>query len=242
MTAPDVETDLAAVARDLPAPPVSIELEVVSDVACPWCFIAHRRLVRILASEPATAAVTTIRWRAFQLQPELPPEGLPAGPFFEAKFGGPERVRAVRSRVVEAGATEGIAFAFERQARVFNTRLAHRIVALVQETRDATPVMDALFVANFEEGLDLGDRETLLGRLVAGGVIDDADAERLRARLDAGEGEGAVDDDLRLAAAIEVTGVPFLIANRRVALSGAQPEAVVRELLARAVAPEPPAA
>lgn len=236
--------DVAAVARadGLPGAPSPIELEVVSDVACPWCFIAHRRLARILDSDPATGAATTIRWRAFQLQPELPAEGLPAGPFFEAKFGGPDRVRAVRSRVVEAGAAEGIAFAFERQARVFNTRLAHRVVALVQEAGDATPVMDALFVANFQEGLDLGDPEVLLARLVAGGVLDGDGAERLRARLDAGQGEAAVDEDLRFAAAVGVTGVPFVIANRRVALSGAQPEAVVRELLARAVAPEAPVA
>jgi predicted DsbA family dithiol-disulfide isomerase len=216
----------------------AIELEVVSDVACPWCFIAHRRLARILASEPETAAGTTIRWRAFQLQPELPPDGLAAGPFFEAKFGGPDRVRAVRARVAEAGAAEGITFAFERQARVFNTRLAHRVMSLVQEDGDATPVMDALFAANFEEGLDLGDRETLLGRLVSGGLLDARDADRLHARLDAGDGEAAVDEDLRFAAAIGVSGVPFMIANRRIALSGAQPEAVVRELLARAVAPE----
>lgn len=232
--------------RDLPplesAPSAALELEVVSDIACPWCFIAHRRLSRILASEPAAAGATTVRWRAYQLQPELPAVGLEATAFFEAKFGGPERVRAVRARVTEAGAGEGIALAFERQRRVFNTRLAHRVVAIAQEQGDATPVVDALFIANFEEGLDLGDREVLLGRLVTGGLLDAAGAEAMRRRLDAGGGDAAVDEDLRFAAAIGVTGVPFVIANRRIALSGAQPEPVFRELLARAVAPEEPAA
>lgn len=225
-----------------PRPAPALALEVVSDIACPWCFIAHRRLSRILATDPVASAATTVRWRAYQLQPDLPAEGLDAGPFFEAKFGGPERVRAVRARVVAAGAEEGIAFAFERQHRVFNTRLAHRVVAIAQERGDATPVVDALFAANFEEGLDLGDRSVLLGRLVDGGVLDAGEAEVLRARLDAGDGEAAVDEDLRFAAAIGVTGVPFVIANRRIAVSGAQPEPVFRELFARAVAPEEPAA
>jgi predicted DsbA family dithiol-disulfide isomerase len=225
-------------ARPVREPAGTVDLEVVSDVACPWCFIAHRRLARILASSPELATTTTIRWRAFLLQPDLPEEGVDAQAWFDAKFGGRDRVRMMWARVAQAGAEEGIAFAFERQARVASTLRAHRMVAIAQSEGDATPVVDALFAGHFEHGLDLGDTDAVVSWLTDRGALDDPGA--FRERVAAGEGEAEVTDDLRFARAVGVTGVPFVIANRRIAVSGAQPETVFRELLAAAV--EPPAA
>jgi predicted DsbA family dithiol-disulfide isomerase len=216
----------------------SIDLEVVSDIACPWCFIAHRRLARILASSPELAATTTIRWRAFLLQPDLPEEGVDAQAWFDAKFGGRDRVRMMWARVAQAGAEEGIAFAFDRQARAASTRRAHRMVAVAQSEGDATPVVDALFSGHFEHGLDLGDTDAVVSWLTDREAL--ADPGAFRERVATGEGEAEVAEDLRFARAVGVTGVPFVIANRRIAVSGAQPEAVFRELLAAAM--EPPAA
>lgn len=227
-----------------PGPQGPIDLEVIADIACPWCYIAHRRLDRILRTSPEIAAVTTIRHRAFLLQPELPAEGVDGPAYFAAKFGGPERVRLMRERVIAAGASESIKFAFEKQLRASNTRLAHRVVAVIQEGgASATPTVDALFTGHFEEGLDVGDLDAMLARMEASAALEGTglDGETIRARLAAGAGEATVTEDLRFSGTIGVTGVPFIIANRRVAISGAQPEEAFRELLAVANADLPAA-
>ena len=219
----------------VPGPQGPVDLEIIADIACPWCYIAHRRLERVLRASPEIAAVTTIRHRAFLLQPELPPEGVDGPAYFAAKFGGAERVRMMRERVIAAGASESIAFAFEKQLRASNTRLAHRVVAVVQEAgASATRTVDALFTGHFEEGLDVGDLDAMLARLEASAALAGTglDGATIQARLADGGGDAAVTDDLQFAGAIGVTGVPFIIANKRVAFSGAQPEEAFRELLA----------
>ncbi len=198
---------------------MTVTVDVWSDLVCPWCYIGKRRLARALVEE-APGSVE-VRWHAFQLQPDVPPEGFDAEPYFTSKFGSAERVREMFARVTEVAAGEGLDFHLELQRRAPNTLLAHRAVQLAP---DAEAALEALFAAHFVHGEDIGDRDTVV-RLVPG---LDADA------LDRGDGADAVAEDLRMAAEIGISGVPFFVAGMRVAVSGAQEPSILRQLIAEA--------
>jgi predicted DsbA family dithiol-disulfide isomerase len=205
---------------------IMLALDVFSDVVCPFCFIGKRRLDEAVAAERAEGREVVVRWHAFQLNPEVPEEGLDERAFFERKFGGEAAMRQAWDHVARLGAPAGIAFDFERPGRrAPNTRLAHRAVALAgreaPERQDAA--VEALFAAFFERGEDVGDRDVVL-RLT--GVDPGA--------LDAGGGADEVEADLAAAASLGIGGVPFFIADRSVALSGAADADAYRQLMAEA--------
>ena len=89
------------------------QIDVISDVVCPWCFIGQRRLAAALLRLPESddARAAAIRWHPFQLNPDLPRDGIPRKAYLEEKFGGPERAAQIYVRVSAAGATVGIPFA-----------------------------------------------------------------------------------------------------------------------------------
>lgn len=240
------------------APP--IELDVFADIACPWCFIVHRRLARAIDASSAIGldAATSFRWRPFQLLPELPPEGVDALPFFDRRFGGSRARRAAWDQLVVIGDGEGIRFHFERQRKAPNTLLAHRILSLASpdtgaraadgaappwlEHRGDTPgirfgmsqrtLAGLLFSALFEDGIDIGNVDETLSYLVERApTFDLAEARR---ELNAGAGRDRVREDLGIGAAIGIDAVPVVMANRRHAVWGAQPEIVFRRLLVMA--------
>ncbi len=201
-------------------------LEVVSDVACPWCFIGARRLRRALAAEePGGVGVA---WLPFELQPGLPPAGAadPQG-FYAQKFGGVEAMRRAFAHVARVGEEVGIAFAFDR-LRAPNTRLAHRLIWLAARDDRATEAAEALFSGHFEQGADVADLDEALALLEAAGVPVD------RAEVEAGAGAEEVEALEREVLGLGVQGVPLFLADRRLAVSGAQPEEHLRELLAAA--------
>jgi predicted DsbA family dithiol-disulfide isomerase len=198
---------------------MSVTVDVWSDLVCPWCFIGRRRLQAALAREDSDAI--QVRWRAFQLAPDLPPEGVEAEQYFNEKFGGPERVKMMHDRVAAVAADDDLELRFDLQKRSPNTRLAHRAVKL---SADPDAAVETLFSAHFLQGEDIADRETVLR------LLPDLDP----ARLDAGEGNAEVEEDLATAQQIGITGVPFFVANMRVAVSGAQPPEVLNQLIAQA--------
>jgi len=203
-------------------------IDVVSDVVCPWCYIGKRRLEAALArlreSEPDLPI--QVRWHPFQLNPDLPAEGIDRRQYVETKFGGPERARQVYARVGAAGETVGIPFAFNAIQRQPNTLDAHRLVAWAQSRNEGDPeaLVEALFRAYFLEGRYVGDREELV-RLAQAAGYDPADA---RAFLDSDEMKDAIADADRRARTMGISGVPFFIFGGKTALSGAQePEALL---------------
>ncbi len=201
-------------------------LEVVSDVACPWCFIGARRLGRALAEEPPGSV--DVAWLPFELQPGLPPAGAPdPQAFYAQKFGGADAMRRAFAQVAAVGEEVGIAFAFDR-LRAPNTRLAHRLIWLAARDGRATQAADALFSGHFEQGADVADLDEALGLLHDAGVAPD------RAEVEAGAGAQEVERAEREVLELGVQGVPLFVADRRYALSGAQPEEHLRELLAAA--------
>ncbi|MCB0879517.1 MAG: DsbA family oxidoreductase [Thermoleophilia bacterium] len=213
-----------------------ILLEVWSDVACPWCYVGRRNLQVVLADldEPDRPDV---RWRAYQLDPTIPADGAPADAYFERRFGADlPRLEQSREHLVALGEELGIAFRFDRQRTIANTHLAHRVLAAADDLGEREPVMDALFAANFERGIDIGDPDAL--RLVIAEQLEDDDlAARLvdRARSDSGLAS-RVDADIELAREIGISGVPCFVADRAIAIPGAVPPPVLGELLGEAAA------
>lgn len=198
---------------------MTVTLDVWSDMVCPWCFIGKHRLAAALAEEEPGSV--EVRWHAYQLQPDIPVEGVDAEPYFTSRFGGPERVAEMHQRVTDIAAADGLELHFERQKRAPNTLLAHRAVKL---SADPAAAVEALFAAHFQNGEDIGDRDTVLR------LVPDVDPDA----LDRGDGAEAVTEDLRMAGEIGINGVPFFVGAMRVAVSGAQDPAVLRQLLAEA--------
>lgn len=208
---------------------MTVRIDVISDVVCPWCYIGKRHLERALAlwngSHPDAPA--EVHWHPFELNPDLPAGGVDRRAYLEAKFGGAARAGEIYARVQAAGRHAGIAFEFERIAVQPNSLDAHRLVwwAAGQGRQDA--MVEALFQGYFLEGRDYSSREVLADVAGAAGC----DARDALAFLASGEGADAVREDERVAARIGVSGVPFFIVGERHALSGAQPpEAIVQAL------------
>lgn len=208
------------------------QIDVISDVVCPWCYIGQRRLATALARLPADDAARNapIRWHPFQLNPDLPREGISRKTYLEDKFRSPEWVAQVQARLTAAGASAGIPFAFERILRQPNTLDTHRLIAWAQAQRDASDLVERLFRAYHVEGRSIGDREVLA--TIAGDAGFDAAGARAMLASDQGMDDiGAMD---RRAREIGVQGVPFFIFNGRVAVSGAQDPDVLLDAIAQA--------
>ena len=213
-------------------------IDVVSDVVCPWCYIGKRRLSAALSRVAQRHSDVDFRvsWHPFELNPDLPVEGVDRRRYLEDKFGGKERAAEIYARVREAGAGAGLDFDFERIQRQPNTLDAHRLIAWAQRQGPADALVEALFRAYFVDGRFLGERDTLAA--IAGAAGFDADAAR--AMLAGSDGVDAVRAMVSRVRELGVTAVPFFIFDDRLAVSGAQePEAlvgVIEEALAAPVA------
>jgi predicted DsbA family dithiol-disulfide isomerase len=207
---------------------MDLQVDIVSDVICPWCYIGKRRFERALETVGSRHRVA-VTWRPFQLNPDMPADGMERAAYLEAKFGGPERSREIYARIEAAGAGEHIAFAFDRIARTPNTVQAHRLIRLGQRLDRQDEVVDALFRGYFTEGANIGDIETLVGLAERAGVAPDA-AERYLVGDEDREQVLGEDDAARR---MGIHGVPCFILEQQHALSGAQEPAVLAEALDR---------
>jgi len=152
----------AAAAGTIPAGSTLL-IDVVSDVVCPWCYIGKRKLELALARlrDPPDVAVT-VRWHPFELNPDLPAQGMSRAAYLEAKFGDTTRSDAIYARVRAVGLEVGIAFAFERIRLQPNTLDAHRLIAWAQQRGDAEALVERLFRAYFVEGRSIGEVDELV--------------------------------------------------------------------------------
>ncbi|MGH6923246.1 MAG: DsbA family oxidoreductase [Propylenella sp.] len=203
--------------------PQPLQLDVISDVVCPWCFIGKRRLEEAVAG---AGIPIEIRWRPFQLDPTIPPHGKSRREYLEQKFGTQERIRQLHDNISAAGRSDGIPFAFERMEVSPNTLDAHRLIRWAGEEGRQDQIVEALFRAYFLEGRNIGDRAVLADIAADAGMERDAVA----ARLASDEDGAAVSAEIAHAQQIGVTGVPTFILAGRYGLVGAQPA----EELARA--------
>jgi predicted DsbA family dithiol-disulfide isomerase len=211
----------------------ALSIDVVSDVVCPWCYIGKRKLEAALAS-PEAAGLPPVRitWHPFQLNPDLPPEGIDRKAYLEDKFGGPERAAAIYERVRAAGRSAGLELNIDGITRQPNTLGAHALIAFAQqEGGDGGGVKEALLKAYFIENRFIGDTEQLVAIAAESGL----DADAARAFLaDPAQRDAVAQADVE-ARRMGINGVPFFIFNQKVAVSGAQDPAALVQAMRQAV-------
>lgn len=190
-------------------------IDVVSDAICPWCYIGKRRLERALRQANLPGEIR-IGWRPFQLNPEMPPEGIDRKEYLRAKFGDPNKSYA---QVAAAGKEEGIDFAFDKIQRTPNTILAHRLIRFSARENHQDALVEALFQAYFLQGKDIGDA----GVLAAVAATVGMDLAKTASFLASTEDEDTIRQEDAFARQIGIQGVPCFIIDRQYAVSGAQP-------------------
>ena len=192
-----------------------MHVAIVSDTICPWCYIGKRRFERAQAGRPTELAV---EWRPFQLNPDLPAEGVDRMRYLVAKFGSEERVSEIFATIEQAGESEGIQFVFDRIARTPNTVDSHRLIEYAGERDAQDGVVEALFHRYFEQGEDISDHNVLTAAGVDGGL----DEGELRRFLDGSDGVEEIKKESEAASRSGISGVPCFIFEGRYAVSGAQ--------------------
>ena len=209
------------------------QIDVISDVVCPWCFIGKRNLEQALKTWRAKHRdqEPMVRWHPFQLNPQLPASGVPRKQYLENKFGGPERAKEIYARVLAAGKRAGIDFAFDAIQVQPNTINAHRMLQFAAERGKQDEMAEVIFRRYFLEGADLSDTQTLADMAQQAG-LNRAEAA---AYLASDANSELIKEQDRRARAIGVEGVPFFIFNQRLALSGAQPPEVIVEAMEKAL-------
>ncbi len=204
-----------------------MHIDVYHDLACPWCRIGKRQLA--LALEQWSGPSISVRYRAFLLNPNLPPEGAEFQPYMLQKGGGRIPLEQFFAGPRAAGATVGLTFNFEQIATAPQTLLAHRMIALTPQAQQGA-LIDAIYSAYFEHGHDIGSLPALLTIAAEQGL----DTLRLEQQLRADGGLEQVRAEVDHAYQLGISGVPFFVAAERYGLSGAQPPAVLRQLFERA--------
>ncbi|KHL03499.1 DsbA family oxidoreductase [Sinomonas humi] len=207
-----------------------MNVDIWSDIACPWCFIGKRRFEKALAGFPHKDQVT-VTWHSFQLDPSLPEhyDGTELEYLSQRKGMPEDRVAQMFEQVTQVAAGEGLAYDFSTVV-VANSFPAHELLHLAKARGTegaADAVKEALLSAHFEHGKDIGSRQVLIEVGTAAGL---AEAD-ITAALDAGTYRDAVRADIREAQALGIQGVPFFVLDRKYGVSGAQPA----ELFAQAL-------
>lgn len=196
---------------------MSLAIDVISDVICPWCFIGKRRLEKAIAALNRQPDVR-VRWHPFQLNPTMPKEGISRREYRIGKFGSWERSQELDAKLIAVGEAEGIHFAFDRIERTPNTVDAHRLIWLADQHDCQDAVMEGLFRAYFTDGRDISNRQTLSDVVIESGL----ERQLVEDMLNSEEGMEAIQEAGGLSRRHGVSGVPFFIVNDKVALSGAQ--------------------
>lgn len=203
-----------------------MNIEIFSDLVCPWCYIGKRRLDQAL--EIVGRDDVNVVWRAYQLYPDMPAGGMDRTEFARLRYRNMDQ-SAVRTRIEEEAARSGIRMRFARIERMPNTFRGHRLLHFARSAGVQHELAERLFSAYFEEGEDVGDDAVLLEAAAAVGMDRQQTAEFL-----AGDGSvDAVRDELSRAGNIGVTGVPCFLFEGAFALSGAQEPEVMAQFLTR---------
>jgi predicted DsbA family dithiol-disulfide isomerase len=204
-----------------------LNIEIFSDVICPWCFIGKRRLDRAL--QDGLGDQVTLRWRPYQLQPGIPEEGLDRLAYLQRRYGPDADSGRAPGRIAEEARSEGIELRYDLIKRMPNTLQAHRLLEFAHDHGRQHDLAEALFVAYFCRGQDVGDEATLLALGVDAG-LDGAEALQY---LDSGGGVTAVAAQLARAPEIGISGVPGSYLADSFLLPGAQTSDVMAQIIGR---------
>ncbi len=205
-------------------------IAIYSDLICPWCYIGKRRMEAALRQLPGGAQVS---WHPFQLNPEIPREGMNRKIYRSEKFGSWEYSQTLDAQVVATGKTVGIEFRYDLQTHTPNTFDSHRLIWLagVRGVQDA--VVEALFRGYFCEGVNFSERKNL-ARIAGAAGLDAAEVEHF---LAGEEGSAEVVFEEQCARKLGISGVPFYVINKATAFSGAQRPETFLEAFRRSQTP-----
>ena len=193
-----------------------VKLDIISDPICPWCYIGQTLLQEALEARPGHPFV--LEWHPFQLNPDMPPEGMDRRAYLEGKFGGKDGAVKAYAPVMERAEAAGLKINFAGITRTPNTLDAHRLIHWAGIEEKQTPVVMALFRAYFEEGRDIGDIDVLADIADAEGMDAAVVRKLMQSTADAGDIR-ARDTQFR---EMGVTGVPTYIVGSQHAVPGCQ--------------------
>jgi predicted DsbA family dithiol-disulfide isomerase len=209
-------------------PDTPLQIDVVSDVVCPWCFIGKRRLEKALALTPDVPV--EVHWRPYFLNDWIPRGGISREEYLTTKFGSPERYVGIAKRVSMAAAQEGLVYDSSKMKRQPNTLDCHRLIRWAAARGLAAAMKQKLMDLYFTEGGDLSDRETLVQAAAAIGL----DANEVRAKLASEDDVEQVESEALSAKEAGIDGVPCFIFGGQFAVSGAQAPEALAEMIRRA--------
>jgi predicted DsbA family dithiol-disulfide isomerase len=202
-----------------------MRIDIYSDTVCPWCYLGKRRFELAVAARPQYE--TRVTWRPFELNPDLPAEGIDRAGYLAARIGTPERVAEAHAELERQGAASGIEFRFDLITRMPNTLRSHLLIAHAARSGRQTAVKDRVMRGYFEEGCDIGDIEVLVRLGVEAGLGEHESRSALILR----SGQDGVIAAERHAAVLGITGVPTFVFDGQYTISGAQAVGTLAQVL-----------
>lgn len=194
-----------------------IKVDIVSDVVCPWCYIGKRRVEKAMDALRDKYDFEVL-YHPFELNPQMPLEGVNQKEYLSAKFGGEDRYDKITANTTAVAAQEGLAFDFDKQKVSPNTRNAHRIIQFAQLAGLQPEVKEAFMKAYFEQGVDLSKKDNLVSVAVSAGLSKEA----VETLLTSDTGLSAIEQAEQELQKLGISGVPFYIINNKYGVSGAQ--------------------
>jgi predicted DsbA family dithiol-disulfide isomerase len=196
-----------------------VDIDIYSDVVCPWCYIGKRRLETALADFDGDVNLT---YKPFQLDPSTPQDAHPLLDWLAPKFGGPERARQLTSHTTQVAAADGIELHYDT-ALIANTFTAHRLAWFATREGIGPAVVEALHRAHFTEGRNIGAIDDLTAIAVEAGL----DEAAVREFLNSDAGVAEVTAEIQEAYALGISSVPTFVFAGKYAVSGAQDPATL---------------
>jgi predicted DsbA family dithiol-disulfide isomerase len=215
-----------------------INVEIYSDVVCPWCYIGKRRWEQALAALAQVHGESVLEkfnvvFRPYQLDPTAPAEPSPVLATYAKKFGGEARAREIMATVTEAARGEGLLFKMDIAQRA-NTQSAHRLLEFARVQGVQEPMKERLMRAYFTEGIDIGHCDSLVSLATDVGLSGAA----VKAYLHSNDGVTELHSELQSAAELGISAVPTFVFNGEFAVPGAQDPEVFVRLLTKLLATE----
>ncbi len=202
--------------RDKAGSPATLQVDVIADLICPWCYLGKRRLDDALS---AVHGPSLVSWYPFQINPAMPSSGMSLDEYLDKRFGSAEKLQPAMDEITRMGKTAGINFNFDKLERIPNTLDAHRLMKLAEtEEISTSDLAENILRGFFESGLDIADRDVLIDIGSDSGLSPTEITEML-------------DNDLSRRVVLSqeaqvrqsgVTGVPDFLINKRLFAIGAQ--------------------
>ncbi|MDA7965924.1 DsbA family oxidoreductase [Ruegeria sp.] len=213
-----------------PDPRPVVQIDIVSDVVCPWCIVGFRQLDQALKQENVLAR---LRWHPFELNPNMGADGQNLREHIAEKYGStPEQSQQARDQLTALGAELGFAFNFTEESRIYNTFAAHQLLDWAEGQGRQHPLKLALFEVYFTQQRDVSDPEVLIAAVTTAGLDPDA----ARAALASGAHVQPVREKQQFWTSRGISGVPSMVFGGKYLLTGAQGTDTYAQMLQRCLA------